>query len=49
MHDDGSIRYKGGWCVPMKCGEVKIQLMEEGHFTQYSIHPGSGKLYKDLN
>ncbi|CAH9119792.1 unnamed protein product [Cuscuta europaea] len=48
MHNDGSIRYKGRWCVPMKCEHAKKQIMEEGHNTPYSVHPGGDKLYKDL-
>ncbi|XP_021757320.1 uncharacterized protein LOC110722353 [Chenopodium quinoa] len=48
IHEDGSLRYKGRWCVPQKCEEVKGKLMEEGHNTPYSVHPGGDKLYKDL-
>ncbi|XP_021751348.1 uncharacterized protein LOC110717016 [Chenopodium quinoa] len=48
IHEDGSLRYKGRWCVPQKCEEVKRKLMEEGHNTLYSVHPGGDKLYKDL-
>ncbi|XP_021731258.1 uncharacterized protein LOC110698159 [Chenopodium quinoa] len=48
IHDDGSIRFKGRWCVPKKCEELKKKLMEEGNNTPYSKHPGGDKLYKDL-
>ncbi|XP_021722838.1 uncharacterized protein LOC110690320 [Chenopodium quinoa] len=48
IHEDGSLRYKGRWCVPEKCEEVKRKLMEEGHNTPYSVHPRGDKLYKDL-
>ncbi|CAH9133351.1 unnamed protein product, partial [Cuscuta epithymum] len=48
LHEDGSIRHKGRWCVPMKCEEIKKKIMEEGHNTPYSVHPGGDKLYKDL-
>ncbi|CAH9114854.1 unnamed protein product [Cuscuta epithymum] len=48
MHEDGSIRYKERWCVPLKCADIKKQIMEEGHNTPYSVHPGGDKLYKDL-
>lgn len=44
MHEDGSIRYKGRWCVPMRCGEIKKQIMEERHNKPYSVHPGGDKL-----
>ncbi|XP_021763969.1 uncharacterized protein LOC110728632 [Chenopodium quinoa] len=48
IHEDGSLRYEGRWCVPQKCEEVKRKLMEKGHNTPYSVHPGGDKLYKDL-
>ncbi|XP_021754918.1 uncharacterized protein LOC110720219 [Chenopodium quinoa] len=48
IHEDGSLRYKGRWCVPQKCEEVKRKLMEEGHNTPYSVYSGGDKLYKDL-
>ncbi|CAH9146848.1 unnamed protein product [Cuscuta epithymum] len=48
IHEDGSIRYKGRWCVPLKCAYIKKQIMDEGHNTPYSVHPGGDKLYKDL-
>lgn len=40
LHDDGTIRYLGQWCVPMKFEKLKRQIMEEGHNTPYSVHPG---------
>ncbi|XP_056687157.1 uncharacterized protein [Spinacia oleracea] len=48
IHDDGSLRFKGRWCVPQKYEELKRRLMDEGHNTPYSVHPGGDKLYKDL-
>ena len=48
IHEDGSIRYKGRWCVPQKCTDLKRMILEEGHETSYSVHPGGDKLYKDL-
>ncbi|XP_021731256.1 uncharacterized protein LOC110698157 [Chenopodium quinoa] len=48
VHDDGSTRFNGRWCVPQKCEELKKKLMEKGHNTPYSIHLGGNKLYKDL-
>ncbi|XP_056698309.1 uncharacterized protein [Spinacia oleracea] len=48
IHEDGSLRYKGRWCLPQKCEELKQKLMEEGQNTPYSVHPGGDKLYKDL-
>ncbi|XP_021771791.1 uncharacterized protein LOC110735925 [Chenopodium quinoa] len=37
IHEGGSLKYKGRWCVPHKREEVKRKLMEEGHNTPYSI------------
>lgn len=48
IHDDGSLRFKGRWCVPQKCEDLKRHLMDERHNTPYSMHPGGDKLYKDL-
>ena len=44
---DGSLRYKGRWCLP-KDDELKRRVMKEAHSTPYSVHPGGDKLYKDL-
>ena len=48
IHDDGSLRFKGRWCIPQNCEDLKRRLMEEAHNTPYSVHPGGDKLYKDL-
>ena len=48
VHEDGSLRFKGRWCIPQICAELKQRLMREGHNTPYSVHPGGDKLYKDL-
>lgn len=40
LHDDGSLRYKGRWCVPTSC--------EECYNTPYFVYPGGDKLYKDV-
>ena len=34
-------------CVP-DVGELRKEIMEEAHFSAYSIHPGSTKMYHDL-
>lgn len=28
LHEDNSIRFKGQWCVPEVCGELKRKIME---------------------
>lgn len=48
IFDDGSVRFKGRWCVPQNQGDLKQKLMEEAHNSPYSMHPGGDKLYKDL-
>ena len=40
IHDDGRLRFKGSWCIPQKCSELKRRLMDEGHNTSYYVHPG---------
>ena len=34
-------------CVP-DVDELRKEIMEEAHFSAYSIHPGSTKMYHDL-
>ncbi|XP_074300902.1 uncharacterized protein LOC141632240 [Silene latifolia] len=47
LHEDGSLRFKGRWCIPND-DELKKKIMNEAHNTPYSVHPGGDKLYKDL-
>lgn len=44
---NGTIKYKGRWCIP-KDPLLKRRILQEAHNTPYSIHAGGGKLYKDL-
>ncbi|WMV59032.1 hypothetical protein MTR67_052417 [Solanum verrucosum] len=44
---DGVSRYQGRLCVP-KVDELQERIMEEGHSSKYSIHPGSTKMYRHL-
>jgi hypothetical protein len=34
-------------CVP-SVGSLRKQILEEAHWSKYSIHPGKVKMYKDL-
>ena len=34
-------------CVP-DVDELRKEIMEEAHFSAYSVHPGSTKVYHDL-
>ena len=45
--EDGSVRFQGRWCVP-NIPELKEKILEESHTSQYSVHPGGDKMYKDL-
>ncbi|XP_074291863.1 uncharacterized protein LOC141618680 [Silene latifolia] len=47
LHGNGSLRFKGRWCIPND-EELKKKIMNEAHNTPYSVHPSGGKLYKDL-
>jgi hypothetical protein len=45
--DQGIIWFKDCIVVP-KDGEVRQQILDEVHLSQYSIHPRSTKMYQDL-
>ena len=44
---DGTLQFKGRLCVP-DVRDLREQLLEEGHQTPYSVHPGVTKMYQDL-
>ena len=41
------MRYQGRSCVPNEDG-LRNRILEEAHWSRYSIHPGSTKMYHDL-
>jgi hypothetical protein len=45
--DQGIIWFKDRIVVP-KNAEVRQQILDKAHLSQYSIHPGSTKMYQDL-
>jgi hypothetical protein len=45
--DQGIIWFNNRIVVP-KNAEVRQQILDEAHLSQYSIHPGSTKMYQDL-
>ncbi|WJX40142.1 hypothetical protein P8452_27648 [Trifolium repens] len=47
MDESGVIRFRGRVCVP-DVPELKKMIMEEGHKSGLSIHPGVTKMYQDL-
>ena len=40
-------RYKGRICIPDQ-DNVKNQVLKEAHFSPFSMHPGSTKMYQDI-
>ena len=47
LGDDGILRFQGRVCVPDDV-EVKKLILEEGHKSRLSLHPGMTKMYQDL-
>lgn len=41
------LRYRGRICIPID-EEIKKRILEEGHKSRLSIHPGATKMYQDL-
>jgi hypothetical protein len=44
---NGTMRFQGRVCVP-DVPELKKRILEEGHRSNLSIHPGATKMYQDL-
>jgi len=44
---DGILRYQNRVCVPGG-PRLRKRILEEGHKSRLSIHPGMTKMYKDL-
>nr|XP_009779652.1 PREDICTED: uncharacterized protein LOC104228808 [Nicotiana sylvestris] len=44
---DGILRYRGHLCVPDVVG-LRDRIMSEAHYSWYSIHPWSTKIYQDI-
>ena len=47
MSNDGVLRFRNRLCVPNDFA-LKKEIMEEAHRTPYSVHPGSTKMYRDI-
>ncbi|RVW85747.1 hypothetical protein CK203_033352 [Vitis vinifera] len=45
--DDGLLRFRTRLCVPND-GDLRRELLEEGHCSKLMIHPGGTEMYKDL-
>jgi hypothetical protein len=46
--DDQGVLWFNNRIVVPKDAEVCQQILDEAHLSQYSIHPGSTKMYQDL-
>ena len=44
---EGTLRLSTRLCV-LNIDELRKEIMEEAHFSAYSIHPCSTKMYHDL-
>ena len=44
---DGLLRFGERVCVPNE-PDIKNQILKESHTSKYTIHPGSTKMYRDL-
>jgi hypothetical protein len=44
---DGALWFKDRLVV-LKDFELHLKIMDEAHCSQYSIHPGTNKMYQDL-
>ena len=47
LSDDGILRFRGRVCIPDDA-KVKRLILEEGHKSRLSLHPGMTKMYQDL-
>jgi len=47
LGNDGILRFQGRVCV-LDDVEVKKLILEEGHKSRLSLHPGMTKMYQDL-
>ena len=44
---DGLLRFGERVCVPNEL-DIKNQILNESHTSKYALHPGSTKMYRDL-
>ena len=47
IDNESTLRLGTRLCMP-DVDELRKEIMEEAHFSAYSIHPGSTKMYYDL-
>jgi len=47
LGSDGVLRFRGRVCVPDDV-DLRRLVLEEGHKSRFSLHPGMTKMYQDL-
>ena len=47
IDSEGILRMGNRVCIP-KVDNLQKVIMEEAHFSPYSVHPGTTKMYHDL-
>ena len=47
IHDYGSLRFNDRLYVPDN-PELKKEILDEAHYSGYTMHPGGTKMYRDL-
>uniref|UniRef100_A0A2N9H8A8 Reverse transcriptase domain-containing protein n=1 Tax=Fagus sylvatica TaxID=28930 RepID=A0A2N9H8A8_FAGSY len=47
ISNDGALRFGDRLCVS-KDSTIKREILEEAHHSPYTVHPGSTKMYRDL-
>ena len=48
VKEDGFLYYRDWVCV-LNDDELKKSILEEAHSRSFAMHPGSTKMYQDLN
>ena len=48
VSEDGVLGYKGGRIYVPNDEEIKKQILYEAQNTNYAMHPGTMKIYRDL-
>ena len=48
VNENGVLYYKDRVCVP-DYNDLRKSILEEAHSGSFAIHPGSTKMYRDLN
>jgi hypothetical protein len=47
LTDDGILKFRNRLCVPND-PQIKREILEDAHRSRFTVHPGSTKMYRDL-